>query len=85
MSAATARRSSAPLHIATAADQPLAEAPPTLKARIRAHLATRDRLTAELAEVDGFLAADARRLANENGLTVRPRIEQLRHMIGNAE
>lgn len=59
---------------------PALEASPTLKARIRAHLATRDRLVAELAEVDAFLALDARRLADDAGLTVRPRLEQLREM-----
>lgn len=55
--------------------------PLTLRCRIRAHLAQLDELKRQTAEVETALGADARRFADENGLTVKPSVPQLRNMV----
>ncbi len=56
--------------------------PITLEARIRTHLAQLDALRRDVADVEAALSADARRFADEQRITVKPTIPQLRRMVG---
>jgi hypothetical protein len=60
----------------------VAALPVTLRCRIRTHLTQLEELKRQTTEVEAALSADARRFADEHGLTVKPTIPQLRHMIG---
>lgn len=53
-----------------------------LEARLRFHFAQRDQLARQLAAVDRLIAEEAGRYARLDGLLIRPRLEQIRRIVG---
>lgn len=54
-----------------------------IKARLRPAIHWRDILASQLAKVDAEIAADARVFADLSGEKVKPKLEQLRRMLGD--
>ncbi len=56
--------------------------PPSPDRILRDLINERDRLTASLATIDGLIAIEARRWANDRGEMMLPKIERLRREVG---